>query len=1075
MARLLSFVAFALLVFASVDPASAQATGTVRGVVTDSTSGVGLPGVSVRLASNTSIGAATNIDGEYEIANAPTGPQTLVASYVGYGTKRIPVTVTAGETVVDIQLSDSFVLGENVVVTALGIERAERSLGYSAQEVEGDELSRVRETNVVSSLAGRVAGANVSQGGTIGGSTRIVLRGPNSLSGNNQPLFVVDGIPLDNSNFSTGAQNRGGGGYDYGNAASLINPDDIASVSILKGPSAGALYGARASNGVILITTKSGRRNTGIGVTVNQSVTADDVYNLSPYQNEYGGGANAPFSTNSQGQFVADFATDESWGPRLDGRMVRQWYSYDDVNGLNGQATPWVAAPNNVQDFFGTGVTSNTNLAFAQGADNFNYRLSLTNVSTDGVFPGSQLDRRQVSFNGSLDLTPRLRTSLTGNYINNAAEGRPGTGYDGQNVFLQFNQFGQRQIDLGSGSYSSSFQRPDGSQRGWNWRDPVAGTFQYTDNPYWISYQNQQQDVTNRIYGSFAVEYDFTDFLNLRTNVQTDYYTQRREERVSFGSQATPSYQEGIFEVQETSARSQLTLNRDITPDLSLNTFVGGEIRYNDYYQNRGISQGGLSAPGLYTITNSVDRPAIVDYFQELAVYSVYGDATLGYQDFLYLNGTIRNDWSSTLPDGENSYLYPAANVSLVFSDLGPFRNQNVLSYGKLRVGAAIVGNDTDPYRVGLTYPLATPFGSAPLQSLPTSLPNANLRSEKTNSLEAGLELAFLNSRLGLDLTAYTSETNDQILPVEVSRSTGYSFQFVNAGTVSNKGVELALTATPILTNSGLQVDLNFNAARNVSEVVELVDGLDVFTLGNAPFGAAITASVGEPYGAIRGRDFVYDQNGNKAINVDENGNFVDFQTNPNQILGSYLPDWTGGASATVSFRGIQFSGLLDGQLGGDAYSVTSLFGRYSGLLDETVEGGIRELGLVPTGVVTLPEGTTPEEAANMTGTAYAGGAVNPEAYFKGTFGLVGAHMYDMSFIRLRELSLGYTIPSRFTNQFSVQNLTLSVVARNVALLYSRSPFFDPAIALSSGNIQGIEAGSYPPTRSVGLSITATL
>ena len=735
-------------------------------------------------------------------------------------------------------------------MTALGIVREERSLGYSAQEVEGDELSRVRETNVVSSLAGRVAGASVTQGSTLGGSTRIVLRGPNSLSGNNQPLFVVDGIPLDNSNFSQGAQNRGGSGYDYGNAASLINPDDIASVSILKGPSAGALYGARASNGVILITTKSGARNTGIGVTINQSVTADGVYNLSPYQNEYGGGSNAPFGENAQGQLVVDFATDESWGPRLDGRQVRQWYSYDDVNGLNGQTTPWVAAPDNVRDFFGTGVTSNTNLAFAQGADNFNYRLSVTNVSTDGVFPGSQLNRRQVGFNGSLDLTSRLRTSLTGNYINNAAQGRPGTGYSGQNVFLQFNQFGQRQIDLGPGSYSSSFMRPDGSQRGWNWRDPVAGTFQYTDNPYWISYQNQQEDATNRFYGNFAVEYDFTDALNLRTNVQTDYYTQRRQERVSFGSQATPSYQEGIYEVQETSARSQLTFNRDLTRDLSLNTFVGGEVRYNDLYRNRGISQGGLSAPGLYTIENSVDRPFIDDYFQELAVYSVYGDATFGYRDVVYLNGTIRNDWSSTLPDGENSYLYPSANLSLVFSDLGPLRNQDLLSFGKLRVGAAIVGNDTDPYRVGLTYPLATPFGSSPLQALPTSLPNATLRSERTTSLEAGLELAFLNNRAGLDFTAYTSSTDDQILPVEVSRSTGYSFQFVNAGTISNKGIELALRTTPLLMDNGLRFDLNVNAARNVSEVVELVDDLELFTLGPAPFGAAITASVGR---ALRG------------------------------------------------------------------------------------------------------------------------------------------------------------------------------------------------------------------------------
>ena len=1073
MSRLFSLAALASVLLLGAGSALAQ--GTVRGVVTDSTSGVGLPGVSVRLAADPSVGAATNLNGEYEIRGVPAGAQVLIASYIGYETQNVPVVVGEGETVADIQLSDSVLLGENVIVTALGIERAERSLGYAAQAVEGEELNKVRETNVISSLSGRVAGANVTQGSTIGGSARIVLRGPSSVSGNNEPLFVVDGIPLDNSNISAPGQSTGRGGYDYGNAASMINPDDIASVSVLKGASAGALYGARASNGVILITTKSGRRDQGIGITVNQSVTTENVYNLPPYQNLYGGGSNAPFSVNAEGQYVVDFATDESWGPRLDGRPVRQWYSYDEVNGLLGQATPWVAAPDNVQNFFNTGVTSNTNLAFAQGGENFNYRLSLTNVSTEGVFPGSQLDRRQVSFNGSLDLTPRLNTTFTGNYINNGAQGRPGTGYDGQNVFLQFNQFGQRQVDLGEGSYSFDYVRPNGVQRAWNWRNPVTGTIQYTDNPYWVSYVNQQEDSMNRLYGSFAVGYDFTDDLNLRTNVQTDYYTQRREERIAFGSQATPQYQEGVYEVQETSARSQLTYETNLTQDVSLNTFAGGEIRYNGFSVNRGVTQGGLSVPGLFTLENSVARPVVVDDLEELAVYSLYADATVGYQDLVYVNASLRNDWSSTLPDGDNSYLYPSANVSLVFSELAPLRNQGILSFGKVRAGFAIVGNDTDPYRVNLTYPLSLPFDGAPLQQLPTTLPNPDLRSEETTSFEAGLELAFLDGRAGLDFTAYTSRTDDQILAVEVSRSTGYSFQLVNAGAVSNRGIELALRATPVLMENGFQWDVNVNAARNVSEVESLLDDLEVFTLGNAPFGARITAAVGQPYGAIIGNDFVYDANGNKVVNVDADGNFDSYRSNPAQVLGSYLPDWTGGFSTTFSYGGVQLSGLIDAQFGGDAYSVTSLFGRYSGILDETAENEIRERGVVPTGVVTLPEGTTPEEAAKLEGTPVGGGAIDAETYFKGTFGLQGAHIFDTSFIRLRELSLGYSIPARYTQQISVQNVTLSLVARNLALLYSKSPFFDPAVALSASNVQGIEAGAYPPVRSFGLSITATL
>ena len=1075
MRHLLLSALFVAALASSAGDAVAQATGTLTGVVTDSLSGDVLPIANVRITGVPSAGAATGIDGSYTIEGIALGPQTVTVSYVGYTTREIPITIRAGLNRLDIALSDQTILGEGLIVTALGIEREERSLGYSAQAVDGDDINQVAESNVITALSGRVAGANITQSNAIGGSNRIVLRGAGSISGNNQPLFVVDGIPLDNSTFTTSGQARGGSGYDYGNAASLINPEDIASVSVLKGPSAAALYGARAGNGAIIITTKSGRRATGLGITVSQTVTTDNVYNLPPYQNLYGGGSNSPFAQNAQGQLVADFATDESWGPRLDdGFMVRQWYSYDDVNNLNGQTTPWVSAPDNVRNFFQGGVTSNTNVAFAQGGDNFNYRLSLANVSAGGVFPGSELNRRQVGFNGSLDLSSKLTTSFTGNFINNGAQGRPGTGYSGNNVFLQFNQFGQRQMELGEGGLMASYLRPDGSQRGWNWRDPIAGTFQYTNNPYWVSFEDTQEDRTNRAFGNFIVDYAFTDALNLRTNVQTDYQTQRRQERTAFGSQATPSYSESIYEVQETSARTQLNYEADLTQDFSLNAFVGGEARYNDLYINQGITQGGLSAPGLYTIENSVDRPFINDFFSELAVLSAYTDVTVGWRDIAYLNGTLRNDVSSTLPEGNNSYLYPALNASVVFSELGPLRNSGVLSFGKLRAGFARVGSDTEPYRTRQTYPLGTAFGSTPRQALPTTLPNLDLQPEETTSFETGLELAAFNNRIGLDATYYIAETSNQIIDVEVSRSTGYARQFVNAGTIGNTGFELALRTTPVFLDNGLRWDLNFNLARNNSEVKELVDGLDVYTLGNAPFGASITAAVGQPYGAIVGDDFVYDVNGDKVINVDANGNFRGYARNPNQVLGSYLPDFTGGLSTTIAFKGFRLSGLIDGQIGGDVYSITSLFGRYSGILDETVEGdgnyNIRELGLRPEGVV-LPAGADPETTA---GTPYAGGDVDAQSFFTGMFGFEAPHIFDTSFARLRELSVGYTIPSRFTGG-QIRSLTVSLVGRNLGILYSKSPFFDPAVALSATNVQGIEAGSFPPTRSLGVSVTANL
>ena len=655
----------------------AQDTGTITGVVTDSTNGGSIPGANVVIQS-LSIGAATNSSGAFEITSVPEGEYTVTASFVGFQRKSATVAVTAGETsTVDFALAPQTVGLDDLVVTALGVERSKRSLGYSVEEVTGADLAEAPEANFVSSLSGRVAGATVSSGNTLGGSSRIILRGAKSVDGDNQPLFVIDGVVVNNDNNLTNAsQQTGGGGYDYGNAASFINPNDIESVSVLKGPAAAALYGSRGSNGVIQITTKSGDAGE-TRINFTSGVTASQVYGLADYQNQYGGGSFSPFSTldgdsrvdGPNDQFVADYGTDESWGPRMDGRNVRQWYSWDNVDGLEGQATPWSPSPGNVENFFNTGLSYDNNLSFSTGSEDYSVRLSYGNLTQSGVYPNSEISRNQIGFNGSFDLTDRLTVLANGQYVNTNAEGRPGTGYSNNNVFLQFNHFGQRQVRLGEDSPMANITRPGGIQRGWNY-DGIAGAenanFRYTDNPYWVRRRNFQSDDQQRFIGKASLGYEISERFSASWMVATDHRTERREERNAIGTAGTPSYTEDVYDIGETSTELKVDYQQQFD-DISVDAFAAGRVRQNDYDRNFGQTSGGLSAPGVFTLENSINRPTIFDDIQDRRVASAYGAVNVGWRDMVYFQGTLRNDWSSTLPEGENSYIYPSAQLSWVF------------------------------------------------------------------------------------------------------------------------------------------------------------------------------------------------------------------------------------------------------------------------------------------------------------------------------------------------------------------------------------------------------------------------
>lgn len=1042
-----------VLLFAFLSISSHAQAQTVSGKVVSAEDGAGLPGVNVVLQ-GTTIGTVTDIDGNYSL-DAP-GSGTLVFSFIGFETQEVPI---LNRSVVDVRLASDVQQLSEVVVTALGIVREERSLGYSAQEIGADELNKTRESNVVNALSGKVAGVQVTgSGGALGGSSRITIRGVNSISGNNQPLFVVDGVPMANDNYTDANQRSGRGGYDFGNFAQDISPDDISTISVLKGPSAAALYGNRAANGVILITTKSGRGSQGIGVSLNSSVTFETTYSFPKYQNLYGGGA-GPFTKNAEGQYVARYDVDASWGPRLDGRPVRQWYSYYEDDPDFGRETPWVAHPNNIEDFFETGVTFSNNIALTGGNDKASFRLSYTNIDQKGTLPVSSLERNSLNFRGSANFTEKFRADVGVIYTKNNTDGLPGTGYDGMNVMQQFNHFGQRQLDMNKLKH---YQMADGTQRGWNLID-AGNSYDmiYSNNPYWVRHKYRGFNDRDRLIGNVGLTYDFTDWLSLSAGASTDYYLDRREDYIAEGSSLGDkpfNYTEGIREYQENNYNFLFRMDKNITDQFSLGATFGGNKMRRTFFRNVGSTVDGLQVPGVYTISNSVGRPNIDDYREEKEVNSFFGSVTLGFLDMVYLDASLRNDWSSTLPVDNNSYLYPAVSGSFVFTELAPINTSSVLTFGKLRGGWARAGNDTEPYRLGINYVGKQPYGSNPNYSVPVTLNNADLKNETTDSWEVGAELQLFQNRLGLDVTYYNKVTKDQIIVADVSPTSGYWASVLNAGEMTNKGWEVLLTGSPVDVENGLRWDIIVNWSTYENEVVELAPGLDTYVLGSAPFQSGnIVAQEGKKYGTITGYGFLRDENGNKI--VDEDGYYK--RTEELVDLGSFLPDWNGGITNTFTYGGASLSVLVDGQYGGSIFSLSNLWGKYSGLFEETAENNIRETGVIADGV--REDGSVNDQV------------ISAESFWAQTYQLDEAEVYDASFIKLREVRLGYTLPNAWFNNTPFRNVNLSIIGRNLATLYKRVPHIDPETALSSGNLQGIEAGQIPPARSIGFNLSVNL
>ncbi|HEX6941100.1 MAG TPA: SusC/RagA family TonB-linked outer membrane protein [Longimicrobiales bacterium] len=1057
-------LAVALLVPAA---APAQQESTVSGRVTDAATGQPLAGVQVSVK-GTAIGTVTDGAGSYLI-RVPEGATTLVFAYLGYTTVEAEIT---GATV-NVQMQVEAIGLEGLVVTALGMTRERRDVGYSIQTVGGEEIADVPEANLVNALAGEAAGVQVTGTGLVGGSSRIILRGSSSISGNNQPLFVIDGIPIDNSApTNNGFGGGSGGGIDYGNAAADIDPSNIESITVLKGPNAAALYGSRAANGAIVITTKSGRRggvDGGLGITASTSVMFATPLRLPKYQNKYGQGFNGEFNFVDGAFGGINDGADESWGPEMKcspDQLIDQFF---------GEDQPFCPQPDNVRNFFDLGKTYTTNVAIARSGEQSHYRLSISRMDADDMGPGGLLDRTSFLLAGGVQVNDRLSIEANANYIRREGENLPGTGYSADNYLQQFTWFG-RQVDI---SKIENYKNPDGSINNWN--------YNYHDNPYWIAYENWDKDVRDRIIGRLNVNYQLTDWLSARLTTGRDWYEHNRQRGFAKGSVNFPDgrFEEDVIRRSETNTDFILTATRGLTPDITVTANAGASRRDNES-RIHNVAVPTLVVPGIYSLQNAGSTPDVSDQLLRKRVNSLYGAVSFNYKGFFNVDVTGRNDWSSTLPEGNNSFFYPSVSSALVFTDAFGIQS-SILSSGKVRASWTRVGNDTDPYQLLATYSSQPAWEGIPRYTVPNQLPNSELKPEETTAWEVGADLGFLDERLGFVLTYYDERTRNQILGVDISAASGYTSQVVNAGEVRNWGYELLLRAMPIRSdNFTWETTLNFALPKN--EVVALHGDVDAYSLGASYWSLEIQARKGRPYGVLWGNPTLRTEDG--RIVVDENG--IPMVDPEKRELGNYNPDWIAGLRNRLTYKDFDLSFLIDTKQGGEIFSTTIWWNRYSGVAEETLQGRENYAGplLDENGDPVLDEDgnkiytcdpgilvpNSVQMVENADGTiSYVENTTRacPQDYFHAIFGNHERGIVDASFIKLREVTLGWNVPESVVERFGFSSARLSLIGRNLWLWTPEDqPHIDPETLFDTGNRQGVEFGQFPTPRSIGFSVT---
>jgi TonB-linked SusC/RagA family outer membrane protein len=1035
--------------------ALAQSATVISGTVANVKTSEPIAGVTV-VVDGTQIGNITDAQGRYTLSvpGIRTGTVNVTARLIGYRPMRLPVTLNGARNTLNFNLTQQAAQLNEVIVTALSQQREKATLGTAQSTVSAEELTRTQTTNVVSAMSGKVSGLQISQSGNMGGSTRIVIRGAGSILGQNQPLFILDGVPISNADFSTASA---GGGRDYGSAISDLNMDDVASVTVLKGPNAAALYGSRASNGAVVITTKNGR-NQARGTTFSFSSRASyDTPSLLPnYQNSYGQGFGGEFQyVDGAGSGINDGA-DESWGPKLDGRLIDQF---------TGKQQPWVAHPDNVKNFFRNGSSLSNNVSVSSSFDNGGVRLSLTKDDDRGIIPNSSLGKLAGSVTANAVIREKLTVGGSLNYTQNSGMNRSENGYTEGNPLMSFTWFGRQvDLDLLKTKYyntNSPYGFADGSL--FNWND------NYHRNPYWQQFENPAPDSRDRVIAQVSANYEFLPWLSGNVRAGGDSYRFTREEQIAAGNidRASASYNGGFtngsVRNREANVEGLLTAKKSVSK-LDLTANFGGNHRRNDQY-NAFFGTNGILVPRIYNLANAGVTPTVTNSEFHSAVNSAYGSAIGTYNGYFTVEVTGRNDWSSTLPKENASYFYPSVSSSLVLSDLMPsLTNGGYLTYLKLRGSWAKVGSDAAAYQLQTVYNGDTrKFGGAAMYSLDDQSKNAALRPEQTIGKEGGVEFALFDERVTVDATYYQKFSRDQILPLTVAPATGFTSTVINAGQISNKGFEASVSVTPIKVRNGLSWVSTFNYNKNTSRVDELAEGLTIVPIPGGQWNVALQARVGEPYGQLFGPAFKRDSATGSLLlsgGLPQRGT----GTKASKVLGNINPDWVGGWANELRYKSLSLNTLLDIRRGGSAFSIGNMWGTYAGVLEESLKG--REVDWDKPGLTV--EGI--DQATGKPNTI----VVTAEDYRHSIYPVVEPYIYNSGFVKLREVRLGWEVPQRLAAKARVSQMNIALVGRNLAT-WTDYPNYDPELATNAGNAgQGFEMGALPTTRNIGINLSIT-
>jgi len=1033
----------------------------ISGTVTSSGDGTPLPGVSI-LVSGTSQGTTTNADGNYSVL-VPEEPTTLVFRYIGYVSQEIRI---GGENTINVSLVQDAAELNEVVVTAMGIQRQSREVGYAITQVNPKDVLQISEPDLLKGLQGKAAGVDIrSSQGTPGAATRIQIRGNSSFYGNNQPLIIVDGVPYNNDQVTTSSQTSGGSAY--GSGLSNLDPNDIESMNVLKGSAAAALYGSRASNGVVIVTTKSGnakRTNRGQEISFRSSVSLENIANLPKYQNLYGAGSQFNYS-NSNG----------SWGPAFsDLDSIDVWPDYQAAYPelFPGASVPYVAYPNNVKDLFDTGVVYENSLSFNGGSEKTAFSVTASQLNHDGYVPNSSFDRTNISVGGSTHLENGL--NIRGNLAYTTSKQIGGF-------------FGENQVDGAASQFARSLflarnwdlNLPYQDKEGNNLTPLGAGQF---DNPLWSAYNNTATTNETRLVASMHLDYKINDWWQLDLNGGTNVSFLNRREIYEISSRAA----QGLGSLKLDERRHQeieATFLSSFTPKISDDFSLKGIIGFN--YNQRTINREGQTGNrfivrGTYTLLNTEQAIFDDDYYSRRRLMGLFGDVTLGYKDYAFLNVTGRTDWSSTLPSSNRNYFYPSVSGSFVFTDAFKI-NDNVLDYGNIRIGYARVGRDTDPYSVLNTFEVTPNFlGVSGGRINPTSF-DPNIQPEFSGEFEIGTRLAFLQNRVELDFTYYNKNSTKLLAGIQTPASSGFDELFTNFGKINNRGTEVELIVRPFMSGDfNWEVRGAFTQNKNI--VKELREGTTRIPLSGVLTGISPYLEAGMPYGYLRGTKSLRDEEGNLLINPSTGALIED--PNDEYMIGNPNPKYKLGITNRFSYKGVTLIALFDMTRGGDMYSVTnsSLLGR--GVTADTED---RTANMVIDGVYGDPITGQPildangNKIPNQTRLTVNDLYFSPNATLGQTFAINTAsewNVYDATVYRLREISIGYTLPKSWISKTPLGSLTLSITGRNLWYLAPNFPKyanFDPEVgSFGSTNTQGIELSAAPTAKRFGFNLSAT-